>query len=105
VHPFRIAILIFFLGASVANYFAAREHRDRIVASTPLAASTAAPTDSSGIDWEKYRGTAQAHPNEQPTPEIASLLAEANDNAWMREAIIVTIAGVAWFLVRPKSTS
>jgi hypothetical protein len=104
MHPFRIAILIFVVGASIANYFAAREHWDRIVASTPLAASTAAPTDSSGTDWTKYRGTAQAHPNEQPTPELASPLAEANDKAWMREAIIVTIAGVAWFLLPGKNS-
>jgi hypothetical protein len=84
-----------------------REYQDRIAASTPLAPPTAAPTASSGTDWRKYGGTA----NEQPTPfawipvtpdpAIASLHAEADDKAWMREAVIVTIAGVAWFLVRP----
>ena len=101
MQPFRIAILIFAVGASVANYFAAREYWDRIAASTPLASSTAAPTDSPGlIDWRKYAGTA----NEQPTPvtpdpATASLRAEAKDKAWMREAVVLTIAGVAWFLL------
>lgn len=128
MHPFRIAILIFVVGASVANYFAAREYRDRIGAPTPLAATTAAPTYSPEY-WNKFWGkVADAHrarPNEQPSPfewtpvtpdpwavpspggdpYTLRLVAASNDKAWLREAIIVTIAGMAWFLVRLKPVS
>lgn len=93
MHPFRIAILIFLVGASVANYFAAREYRDRIAASTAGGAS--------GFDWTKYGGTDRPV---TPDPEIARLRAADNDRAWMREAIIVTIAGVAWFLLLGKNS-
>ena len=37
MHPFRIAILIFVVGASVANYFAVRAYDDRLRATVPPA--------------------------------------------------------------------
>jgi hypothetical protein len=105
MHPFRIAILAFVVGASVANYFAAKAYSDRIREPFAFSASTAGPVDllSPGPS-----------PNDEATPfrwmplaadpQTLKLLAVENDKAWMREAIIVTIAGVAWFLVRPKAS-
>ena len=56
--------------------------------------SPTTPTDASGnIDWSKVK-------EHQRVPEAyVGLEAVAIDKAWMREAIIVTIAGVAWFVV------
>ena len=83
MHPFRIAILIFLVGASVANYFATQKYRDRIVANMKTVSL--------------FGGTPTALPGSDVQEQMK--LAEANDEAWMREAIIVTIAGVTWFLV------
>ena len=115
MHPFRIAILIFVVGASVANYFAVRAYADRISPPSTVSESTATPLNNPLLATplrNPFLGTPSESPkNEEPTPfawipvapnpEIQGLLAEANDKAWMREAIIVTIAGVAWFLLRP----
>jgi hypothetical protein len=73
VHPFRIAILIFLVGASSANYLVLKK------------------TVSQDEDYyPQYR---------------VKYDAQATDSAWIGEIIILTVAGVAWFLVRPKSTS
>lgn len=72
MHPFRIAILIFLLGATVANFF---EYARAIATISPY-------------NTEMF--TSHAH-------------AEVLDSALMREAIIITIAGVAWFLVRANT--
>ena len=110
MHPYRIAILIFVVGASVANYLATKAYDDRISPPSTVPESTATPLNNPLNPFEP-----SASPNQEPTPftwiqatansEIQGLLAEANDKAWMREAIIVTIGGVAWFLVRPKAAS
>ena len=39
----------------------------------------------------------------KPSLQAQLEFSQNNDEAWMREAIIVTIAGVAWFLVRAKA--
>jgi hypothetical protein len=96
VHPFRIAILIFLVGASVANYFFTKEQHDEM-----SLLSVAAPADG-GLQ-ERYGATATpSASSSQPGSYTVGLDSAAKDKAWMREAIIVTIAGVAWFLVRPK---
>lgn len=89
MHRFRIAILIFLIGASVANYFAMKKYSDRIAATIP--GENADPL----------------HPFDSQTPGRPSLQArlefsQNTDEAWMREAIIVTIAGIAWLLVSAK---
>jgi hypothetical protein len=99
MHPFRIAILVFVVGASVANYFFTKEQHDEI---SPL--SVAAPAGATL--QERYGATAMPSvSSSQPGSYTARLESAAKEKAWMREAIIVTIAGVAWFLVRPKATS
>ncbi len=70
---FRIAILIFAVGASIANIFA---YARSIAAVSPY-----------GSDL------LQSH-----------LVAAAVDMALLREAVILTIAGVAWFLIPNRST-
>jgi hypothetical protein len=108
MHPFRIAILIFFVGASVVNYLAVKEYRDRI---SPVTTATVTPlgvpTDASGhIDWSKVKeNDAQRDFSgmSQTEPYVTKLEAAANDKAWMREAVIVTIAGIVWFLVPAKA--
>lgn len=102
MHPFRVAILIFLVGASVANYFAVKEYRDGI---SPVTAATVTPPGvsrdaSGGLDWSKLKGTEAQSVTD---PYLTKLETAANDAAWMRQAIIVTVAGVAWFLVRPKT--
>lgn len=72
MHPFRIAILIFLLGATVANFF---EYARAVATISPY-------------NTEMFTSHARA---------------EVLDSALMREAIIITIAGVAWCLVRPSA--
>jgi hypothetical protein len=95
VHPFRIAILIFVVGASVANYFFTKEQHDE---TSPL--SVAAPAGE-GLEGRYGAGATPSASSSQPDSYTAGLESAAKDKAWMREAIIVTVAGVAWFLVRP----
>ena len=95
MHPFRITVLVFLVGASVANYFFTKEQHDEI---SPL--SVAAPADATLQD--RYGATATSTPD---PGELRRVYAAANDKAWLREAIIFTIAGVAWFLVRLKPVS
>ena len=73
MHPFRIAILIFLFGASIANFF---EYARAIATISPY-------------NTEMFTSHANA---------------EVLDSALMRETIIITIAGVAWFLVGRKTT-
>jgi hypothetical protein len=49
-----------------------------------------------------FGGTPTALPGSDVQEQMK--LAEVNDEAWMREAIIVTIAGVAWFLLPGKNS-
>ena len=91
MHPFRVAILIFGVGASVANYFAVREYYDRLATTVPTAApqATLDPNNPFGGGSVPTGGPAPfAWSTEPPNPEIAKLHAVANDKAWMREAII-----------------
>ena len=53
------------------------------------AADTTQPTP---FKWEDA-------PDPNTTPYQLKIQGLVTDTAWMREAIIVTIAGVAWFLV------
>jgi hypothetical protein len=109
MHPFRIAILIFLVGASLANFFAVRERLDRMgpgPGPLPTPTSTAVPAQTNPVDL--LMGGSMA----DRLADYKAALAERNealspiyDRAWMCEAVIVTIAGIAWFLVRPKPTS
>jgi len=106
MHPWRIAILIFFVGASVVNALLAKSAYDRIGEPTPAPSASPAPNPLlSGASQNPYIGAT-------PTPDpwavdvygsIASSIAYqrqlANDKALVAETVIVTIAGVAWFLV------
>ena len=68
-----VAIIIFFIAASIANYFAYEQAINRSLGDALFY-------------YRMQRSTA------------------ATDVAWMREAIIALIAGVAWFLARVKPT-
>jgi hypothetical protein len=94
VHPFRSAILIFFIGASVANVLATKLEHDRLHYSTAVAPT---PSAAASNPW--------LVPDPNTNLDAIKLHGLANDKAWMREAIIVTTAGAAWFLVRPQATS
>jgi hypothetical protein len=114
VHPFRIAVLIFLVGASVANYFATKAYSDRIREPSDFSVSTAAPVDNPLLSTSNpLLSTSNplaptpdpwsvTTPVPGPDPNVSRLQSVTNDKAWMREAIIVTIAGVAWFLVAGK---
>jgi hypothetical protein len=81
MHPYRIAVLIFFLGASVANYcsFLTRY------------------TDAAKGRYENAWPAGPGNP-------IRSRERDAREAStrWMYELMIVTIAGIAWILVRPR---
>jgi hypothetical protein len=90
--PWRIAILIFFVGASVANIFAAKLGHDQLGSSpvvSPMSTPTANPFAAIGTPT--------------PVPLFAGLTADehrqVNDTALLRETVIITIAGIAWFLL------
>lgn len=90
----RIAILIFLIGASVANFFSAKQAHEHVVyraAPRP----TADPTNPYMPD--------RIDPYEQQAYNISHRNHESmNDGAWMREALVITVSGVAWFLI-PKA--
>jgi hypothetical protein len=92
----RIAILIFLIGASAANFFAAKTEHDRIGYMVP--AQSAAPGT---IEWfiEQRRANDEAYRASNERHQVI------NDSAWMREAIIVTIAGAAWFAMSKRGIS
>jgi hypothetical protein len=95
----RIAVLVLLVGASVANFLAAKEQHDRI-GYVPAPTARPGPTDPYGVSppivitpepsaVEVYKDTLREH-------------ALTDDDAWLREAIIVTIAGIAWFAIGKK---
>lgn len=76
----RIAILIFLVGASLANLFYTRSKHDHYI--QPLPGSY------------DYLDTITVYQRNQR---------EVADASYMREAVIVTIAGVAWFALSRES--
>ena len=85
----RIAVLVFVIGASFANYFFTKEQHDEI---SPSVATPDATLEN------RYGRTSTPDPG-----ELRRVHAEENDKGWMREAIIVTIAGIAWFAFRARA--
>ncbi len=81
MHPYRVAILILFLGASVANY------------SWFLTRYTDAAKGRYEHVWPAGPGT--------PIRSRGRDAREASTR-WMYELMIVTIAVVGWILVRPR---
>jgi hypothetical protein len=73
MHPLRIAILIFVVVASIANYFATMKLKEQLATSSP-------------------------------SFQLGTEFTEENLQAWLREAGIVTIGGVAWYVAQPKAT-
>lgn len=96
--PLRAMVLIFLFGTSLANAVALKQRLDLVEPG-----------------WFR-RATAWIQPRPTPSPIatdnpfIAGMASQedntyvtlAYDAAWLREAIIVTIAGVAWFLLRAR---
>jgi hypothetical protein len=102
--------------ASVANYFATKEGLDAVA--QPLTAPTPVPSAAPAATGDPYgfnaygaalaqQGRVQAY-EDALAQQRASLtrydsqLAQVHDRAWLYEAIIVTIAGVAWFALRAR---
>jgi hypothetical protein len=106
-HPWRIAILIFFVGASVVNALLAKSAYDRIGEPTP--APSASPTPNSffpsaarGLTWGTPATPDPWAVDVYGAASIAYQRRQATDKALVAEAVLVTIAGVAWFLI-PKT--
>lgn len=97
---YRIAVLIFLIGASAANYLTVRQQYDRMFTELPVGTSwlsatpTAAPT--SWLD-----AVATAHPTPSNVEEVVDPKEQRQivDRAAVREAVILTVCGVAWFLI------
>lgn len=105
MRPFRIAILIFFLGASIANFFATdalHGEADALLSATP------APTPSPRPHENGFAYLGRLHSFEvssTPAPQTRPYGRQVIDIAVERETIIIMIAGVAWFLARkPRAT-
>jgi hypothetical protein len=92
MQPFRIAVLIFVVGASAANLLALKLQHDRFTYPTTAKQTESATTPD---PW--------AVPDPNLDPGAVKLHVLANDLAYLREAIILTIGGVAWFLVKTKT--
>ena len=94
MNRYHIAVLIFLVGASAANFFTAKQQDDRI--GSWAAVST--PQDATAAAWG-------APPSPAERAYRASVAREERvikDAAWMREAMILTICGAALFLVPRK---
>jgi len=90
----RIAVIVFLIGASVVNFFAAQQAHERIgyqAAPKP----TSDPTNPFMPDRIDSCVLATYNSNRRNHAAI-------NDGAWMCEAIVLSVCGVAWFLI-PKS--
>ncbi len=102
VHPFRMVILIVLIGASVVNFLAMKQQHDAIyTALYPQPQPSCSPGASTldrifcgngGPSYDKMRAYDVNH----------RLHVEITDPALTREAIIVTIAGIGWFLVKAR---
>jgi hypothetical protein len=88
----RAAVLVFVVGASIVNYFFTKEQNDEIAA--PISVATSAPTTLE----DRYLHSSTPDPG-----TLRRVHTEENDNGWVREAIIVTIAGIAWFALRART--
>jgi hypothetical protein len=86
----RVAVLVFVGGASIANYFLTKEQNEQIA---PISAATVAPTTPE----DRYEHSSRPDPE-----DLRRAHTEESDNGWMREAVIVTVAGIAWFALRPE---
>lgn len=86
----RAAVLVFVIGASITNYFFTREQNDEIAPSV----ATPAPTTLEG---------SYLHSSTPDPAQLRRVHTEENDNGWVREAVIVTVAGIAWFALRAKT--
>jgi hypothetical protein len=101
VQPFRIAILVFIVGASAANFFAWKTQHDRWTYSAVATMEIPSPLPTESTNPAFNPNFLIRDPNR--AAEIIKLRALAEDEAYFREAIILTIGGVAWFLVRAKA--
>jgi hypothetical protein len=103
MHPFRIAILIFVVGATCGNLLVLKLREDRI---WPVSLATPAPTSTDPFDAV---GTPTPNLWAVPTPDPMIYVQErqgqsrqAMDKALIAQVGILTIAGVAWFLMKPR---
>lgn len=87
----RAAVLVFVVGGSITNYFFTREQNDEIA---PVSAATSAPMTLE----DRY-----VHSSTPDPGQLKRVHTEENDNGWVREAVIVTVAGIAWFALRAKA--
>jgi hypothetical protein len=90
MNSLRAAVLVFVVGASIINYFFTREQNDEIA---PVSVATSAPATLE----DRYQHSSTPDPE-----ELRRVHTEENDNGWVREAVIVTLAGIAWFALRAK---
>jgi hypothetical protein len=89
--PLRAAVLVFLFGASFANAIALKGRMDLMNPGwlhAPWVHPTATP-DSKNQFFDMG-------PDSRDAGKLAF------DTAWFREAIIVTIAGIAWFVLRAR---
>jgi len=89
--PLRASVLVFAIGASVVNFLAVKARIDQPTANFSATFDMPSPSP--------------AATRASPDLEREGQLVEIYDRAWIREAIIVTIAGIAWFLIRAKESS
>jgi hypothetical protein len=111
----RVTFLVFLVGASSLNLINVKERQDETgpPGVAPTAIPRALPTDKVddpyGLNSMLNHSDVVAYKTAQASHKAALKewnrgLSQLHDLVWIREAIIVTVAGVAWFLIRAKET-
>jgi len=120
--PLQIAILIFAVGLTLVNLAMLFEQNTRFDATHPQYESTPVPTDADGgaTNWDRFLSgeapslSSTAVPSKPAalpkatlrpvlSPTYVAAHTEANESALVRELLILTVAGIAWFLVAAKA--
>jgi hypothetical protein len=127
MNTYRIAVLVFAVGASLANFLAFKAQTEMwrpLAKPTPVVVSenphlgTPAPARTGGTPQSSsdaaFIARLEAEPTPKPTIDPEAQVAyetalrdrdRVYDIAAAREVAILTVAGVAWFLVRPKNVA
>jgi hypothetical protein len=99
MHPFRIAILIFLVGTSIVNVLVTKISHDGI-GYPPRMVEAGNWADRLDQPTPKSTPVMEVNPNYDSAMQQHTVV---NESATILEVLLITVAGVAWFLVRPRA--